>query len=90
MTTPVRSCVGCGERGPQAELVRVTWRDGALRRDAGRRAEGRGAYLHGRPSCWETVVARRGPVRSLRAAVPRPAREALVRDLDANASREGN
>jgi predicted RNA-binding protein YlxR (DUF448 family) len=68
----------------------MTWRDGALRRDAGRRAEGRGAYLHGRPSCWEKFVARRGSVRSLRAAVPRAAREALVRDLGASASREGN
>jgi predicted RNA-binding protein YlxR (DUF448 family) len=86
----MRSCVGCGTRAPQAELVRVTWRDGALRRDGVRRADGRGAYLHGRPACWNTFVARRGPVRSLRAAVPRAAREALVRDLGASASREGN
>ena len=87
---PVRSCVGCGERAPQTELVRMTWRDGALRRDGARRADGRGAYLHGRPACWDRFVARRGPVRSLRATVPREAREALVRDLGASASREGN
>ena len=88
--TPVRSCVGCGERSPQVELVRMTWRDGALRRDGARRTDGRGAYLHERPACWDTFVARRGPVRSLRTAVPRAAREALVRDLGVNASREGN
>jgi uncharacterized protein len=88
--TPVRSCVGCGTRAPQAELVRMTWRDGALRRDGARRADGRGAYLHGRPACWNAFLARRGPVRSLRTAVPRAAREALVRDLGASASREGN
>ena len=88
--TAMRSCAGCGERAPQGELVRMTWRDGALRRDAGRRAEGRGAYLHGRPACWETFVARRGSVRSLRTSVPRDARVALVRDLGASASREGN
>jgi uncharacterized protein len=88
--TAVRSCAGCGERAPQGELVRMTWRDGALRRDGARRADGRGAYLHGRPACWNAFVARRGPVRSLRTAVPRAAREALVRDLGANASREGN
>jgi predicted RNA-binding protein YlxR (DUF448 family) len=80
---PMRSCVGCGARGAQAELIRVTWREDVLVRDDARRGPGRGAYLHRRPSCWDAFVARRGAVRSLRAAVPRPAREALVRALQA-------
>ena len=80
---PIRSCVGCGERASQRALVRVTWRDGALVLDGSRRGPGRGGYLHARTPCWDRFVARRGPVRSLRAAVPRPAREALVRTLAA-------
>jgi uncharacterized protein len=79
--TPIRSCVGCGARSPQATLLRMTWRDGRLQRDAGRRAAGRGAYLHERPACWDAFIARRGPVRSLRAGVPRDARMRLTDEL---------
>jgi predicted RNA-binding protein YlxR (DUF448 family) len=87
----MRSCVGCGARAQQDTLVRMTWRDGALHRDVGARAAGRGGYLHERPACWDVFVARRGPVRSLRAAVPRPARDALVRELRATLPmREGD
>jgi predicted RNA-binding protein YlxR (DUF448 family) len=81
--TAIRSCVGCGRREPQAALIRMTWCDGALARDGGRRATGRGGYLHDDPTCWRAFVGRRGPVRSLRETVPRPAREAFVRQLQA-------
>ena len=83
--TPIRSCVGCGERAAQATLLRVVWREGQLAADPGRRAGGRGAWLHERSACLDAFVARRGPVRSLRAAVPRAAREQLVRALRAGA-----
>lgn len=76
--TPVRSCVGCGERGSQDGLLRIVWRQGELRPDPARRAGGRGAYLHPRRACWQRFVGRRGLVRSLRTSVPRPARERLV------------
>jgi hypothetical protein len=79
--TPMRSCVGCGERAAQSALVRMTWRGDALHRDGVARAAGRGGYLHDRRACWDAFVGRRGPVRSLRVAVPRAAREALVRAL---------
>ena len=86
----VRSCVGCGGREDQPALVRMTFRDGVLLRDGSKRAAGRGGYLHRRDSCWAAFVGRRGPVRSLREAVPRATREAFVRELHADASgREG-
>jgi predicted RNA-binding protein YlxR (DUF448 family) len=85
--TPVRSCMGCGRRDPQSALIRATWRADALVRDDGRRAAGRGGYLHDDASCWQAFVGRRGPVRSLRAPVPRPARETFVRQLQAGAWR---
>jgi predicted RNA-binding protein YlxR (DUF448 family) len=79
--------MGCGQRAPQDTLVRLTRQGEALRRDVGPRAPGRGGYLHDRRACWETFVARRGPVRSFRAPVSRPARETLVRELEAIGSR---
>jgi predicted RNA-binding protein YlxR (DUF448 family) len=58
-TVPVRTCVGCRARSPQADLIRVVrGRDGVARvddawerGDARGRAEGRGAYLCPRRSC---------------------------------------
>ncbi len=79
--TPVRSCVGCGERAPQPALVRIVWRGGGLQADRARRAGGRGAYVHEQTACFDAFVQRRGSVRSLRTSVPRPAREALVATL---------
>ena len=83
MRPPVRTCVGCGARAPQATLTRFVSRDGELRLDAGRPQPGRGAYLHHATSCWSQFVQRRGAVRSLRATPSRATRETLVRTLAA-------
>ena len=87
---PMRSCLGCGEIDAQGALIRIV-RDpaGILVIDAQRRAGGRGGYLHPRPDCWARFRQRKGPVRSLRAAVDRPARMALVELLSAGARSEG-
>jgi predicted RNA-binding protein YlxR (DUF448 family) len=63
-------------------LVRLV-RDagGALHIDPQRRAGGRGAYLHPQAECWAQFAHRKGVVRSLRATVDRPARTALVAEL---------
>jgi predicted RNA-binding protein YlxR (DUF448 family) len=82
--TPIRTCVGCGQRSPQTELIRfVAGVEGTLELDGGRRAGGRGAYLHADAACWRSFAGRRGPIRSLRANPSRPARVALCEALDA-------
>jgi predicted RNA-binding protein YlxR (DUF448 family) len=79
---PARTCIGCGERAAQAELLRiVSAADGALTVDLSRRAGGRGGYLHRAPGCWEQFRRRKGMVRSLARTVPKPARERLVAQL---------
>ena len=80
---PVRTCVGCASRAPQRTLLRVVMGVGGLAVDLPRRAPGRGAYLHRDPACWAAFVARRGPVRSLRASPARSDREGLVASLSA-------
>ncbi len=76
--TPIRSCVGCGARAAQPELIRFVSTAASLTLDPARRLPGRGAWLHrGRPACWQAFVERRGSVRSLRSAPGRAAREAL-------------
>jgi predicted RNA-binding protein YlxR (DUF448 family) len=81
---PVRSCVGCGERAPQQDLLCLALApDGSLRIVDRRRRMGRTAYLHHRPACWERFTARKGPVRSLRRSVEKSARIAVVHGLKA-------
>lgn len=52
---PVRSCLGCGRRAPQNELLRVfVGEAGLLDADPDRRRGGRGAYLCWKVECvWE-------------------------------------
>ena len=66
MSTPVRTCAGCGRKAPQAELVRFTAPNAILEPGAG---PGRGAYTCRRLACFERAVARRAFNRSLRRAV---------------------
>jgi predicted RNA-binding protein YlxR (DUF448 family) len=81
MSDPERTCVGCGRKAPQHELVRFAAPDGMLRLDQGRRLPGRGAYAHARLSCFERAVARRAFSRALRKTVRIP--ENLVSEVKA-------
>ena len=81
MSVPVRTCLGCGARAPQADLLRVTATDGVLRVDGARRAPGRGGYLHRDPNCWSAFGRRRGSIRSLRVSVAATERARLIAAL---------
>ena len=65
--TPLRSCVGCGRKAPQSELLRFVAQDGRL--VPGESAPGRGAYTCRRLPCFERAVARRAFNRTLRRTV---------------------
>jgi predicted RNA-binding protein YlxR (DUF448 family) len=76
---PIRSCVGCGRKAPQQELLRFTARDGALVQGA--HEHGRGAYTCKRLSCFERARTGRGFARVLRANVTvQPELRALYTD----------
>lgn len=64
---PERTCVGCGRKAPQPELIRFTAVDGVL--TPGRTLPGRGAYTCRRLSCFERAKARRAFDRALRRTV---------------------
>jgi predicted RNA-binding protein YlxR (DUF448 family) len=64
---PTRTCVGCGRKAPQGELVRFAAREGSLVR--GERQPGRGVYTCRRLACFERATARRGFSRVLRQTV---------------------
>ena len=66
-TEPIRSCVGCGRKAPQSELLRFVAENGRLVPGAGK--PGRGAYTCRRLPCFERAVARRAFNRTLRRTV---------------------
>ncbi len=67
MTEPIRSCVGCGRKAPQGELLRFVAKDGRLVPGAGE--PGRGAYTCRRLSCFERALSRRAFNRTLKETV---------------------
>ena len=71
-TEPTRTCVGCGRKAPQRELVRFAAPAGVLEPDPARRLPGRGAYTCRRLSCFERAEARRAFSRTLRRTVRVP------------------
>jgi predicted RNA-binding protein YlxR (DUF448 family) len=83
VTTPERTCVGCRSRRPQAELVRVVLRDGAVV-PAETGAQGRGAYLCPDEKCLAAAQKRRAFGRAFRsaAAFDVQAQEAVTRIID--------
>ena len=71
---PLRTCVACGEKKPQGELLRVVSSGGEVPElDAKGRAPGRGAYLCSRAACVEKAWARRALERTLKLQAPAPA-----------------
>jgi predicted RNA-binding protein YlxR (DUF448 family) len=63
----LRRCAGCGQRAPQAELLRFAVRDGAL--VPGRREPGRGVYTCRSLRCFDRAADRGMFARVLRQQV---------------------
>ena len=67
MIGPVRTCVGCGRKAPQEELLRFVALDGALTHSP--KGPGRGVYTCRRLACFERAQGRRAFARTLRQTV---------------------
>jgi len=65
VSLPIRMCVGCRQRAPKAELLRLVWNGGPVV-DVAQREPGRGVYLHRDVECLERAVRRRSMGRALR------------------------
>jgi predicted RNA-binding protein YlxR (DUF448 family) len=67
VSTPIRTCAGCGRKAPQGELLRFAAPDGVL--TASPHGPGRGVYTCRRLSCFERAVERLAFNRTLRRTV---------------------
>jgi len=67
VSTPVRTCAGCGRKAPQAELLRFVAHAGELTPSP--KGPGRGVYTCRRLACFERATARRAFNRILKTSV---------------------
>ncbi|MBA3745806.1 YlxR family protein [Sporichthya sp.] len=67
---PTRTCVGCREQAPKADLLRVVVVEGECVPDPRGRLPGRGAHLHPRTECLTLALRRRAFPRAFRVQGP--------------------
>lgn len=69
--TPIRTCVACRQRRPQAELLRLAQGPRGWQADPSRRLPGRGVYVCPRQTCLDTLAQGKAALRGFRGTPPR-------------------
>ena len=81
---PQRQCMGCREREPKRELIRIVrGTDGTVSVDFGGKMNGRGAYICRNPECLRKVQRSKALERSLEPPIPEEVYDRLVREMEA-------
>lgn len=80
---PQRTCLGCGKRDAQRDLIRLTARsDGQVTLSVDG-AQARGGYLHKATSCWQEFVRKKSHYRAFHMELSKSAKEQLIEALQA-------
>ena len=81
---PQRQCMGCRERKPKRDMIRVVrCTDGQVRLDFGGKMNGRGAYICPDPECLKKVQKSKALERSLEVQIPEEVYERLAKEMEA-------
>lgn len=82
---PMRQCMGCRERKPKKELIRVVRSpEGAVSLDFKGKAPGRGAYICPNSECLKKAIRSKALDRNLEVTVPPEVMEQLSLEMEAN------
>ena len=80
---PMRKCVGCGERKPKKDLMRILKTEtGDFVVDADGKKNGRGAYICRSADCFRKAVKSKGLERSFRQRIPEEVYDRLEKEMD--------
>ena len=80
---PQRQCMGCRERRPKRELIRVVrGTDGNVSLDFGGKAPGRGAYICPNAECLSKAIKSKALDRSLEVTIPQEVYERLRKEME--------
>ena len=81
---PMRQCMGCRERKPKKELIRVVRSpEGTVSLDFKGKDPGRGAYLCPNSECLKKAIRSKALDRNLEVTVPPEVLEALSQEMEA-------
>ena len=81
---PLRQCMGCRERKPKKEMIRVVrGTDGTVSLDFGGKMNGRGAYICPDPACLKKVRKSKALERSLEVEIPQEVYDRLEKEMEA-------
>ena len=80
---PQRQCMGCRERKPKKELIRVVrGPDGTVSLDFSGKAPGRGAYICPSPECLQKAIKSKSLDRSLEVTIPEEVYTRLQKEME--------
>lgn len=86
-TIPQRQCMGCRERKPKPELIRVVRSpEGTVDLDFRGKANGRGAYLCPDPACLKKAMRSKALERSLETPIPEAVYQRLEAEMEAHSN----
>ena len=82
---PQRQCMGCRERKPKREMLRVVrGTDGTVSLDFSGKVNGRGAYVCPDAKCLKKAQKSRALERCLETPVPQDVYDRMIREMEAN------
>ena len=80
---PQRQCMGCRERKPKRDMIRVVrGTDGVVRLDFGGKMNGRGAYLCPDPECLKKAIRSKALDRCLEVEIPQEVYDRLQKEME--------
>ena len=81
---PQRQCMGCRERKPKKEMIRVVRSpEGNVSLDFGGKMNGRGAYICPNPECLKRALKSKALDRSLEVTIPEEVYDRLAKEMEA-------
>ena len=81
---PQRQCMGCRERKPKREMIRVVrGTDGTVSLDFGGKMNGRGAYICPDAECLKKALRSKALDRSLEVTIPEEVYDRLSKEMEA-------
>ncbi|MFO7887469.1 MAG: YlxR family protein [Eubacteriales bacterium] len=83
--TPLRKCLGCEERFPKKELIRIVKdKKGNIILDKTGKANGRGAYICNNSECLEKAYKNKKIEKTFRSQIPENIYEIIKEELNEN------
>lgn len=86
---PIRTCIGCEEKKPKREMIRIVRQSDNIFVDLTGKASGRGAYICVSLSCLEKALKKKALSYALRCSITPEILENLKRDLQQEILKRG-